>query len=438
MTLACAVENPLFGFSASGGGDGDGTGASDDSGTAAPLDGAGQDGSGSGGASGDGGTPGLGFLDDEWPGEFGAGQHNAVEWSTDNLRLAGDVTDGHFLSRVFDAGATVQWSTIQWWPESPYRKPIPDDGVSESGYVSGNIDMTGIHQVFHFDGDAVEDAFADTSGHDHDATLAGSPGLSLVEGLFGQALSDQVDGSSVDLRADLFAPGTEDFTWAFWYRSDVCTDDLLISFDSNEDIADTPSVWIVCDVCQDGNSGLSFGAYGPFGDFQCAPVGAGDGTWHHLALVKAGHANATVVGFFDGEPVVEQPVGFTVPLIDEADVEFFLGGNPEPPYTGRGDFDELAIWRRALAPSEVRALYERGTHRLRLRARACENPDCSDGEFVGPNGAPSGFFRETPNVPDAPQPRTLPDLVGRFAQYEVEFAGGGQSPALHAVELRTE
>lgn len=435
----CAVDNPLFGLDGSGG-SGDGTGGGSPTGTdeGAVGDTGLDDGSGggSGSATSEGGVEDVVFRDDEWPGEFADGVMETLEWDTDHVRLAAGASDGVFTSRVFDAGDSVEWDTLEWSPAAPYGKPLPDDGLSETAYMFGNADMTDIHQLLHFDSPELTTVFEDSSGQGHDAHPDGSSELGMVDGRFGRAVHVQTFASTVDLHGELFDPVERDFTWSFWYRADGCRGDALITYDSLSNADETPAIWMTCTTCMPENQhGIAVGAYGPAGSYNCEGLPVDDGRWHHLALVKKGHAAATVTAYFDGAPFIQAPVAFDVQLVSEPDVELLLGGHPRGEWPGRGEFDELAIWHRALQEPEIRGLYQRGAYQMRLRARACDDPECGDVAFVGPGADTARWYSDGGTEPAAPGPLPLIDVRDRYAQYQVELEADGGSPQLHAVEL---
>lgn len=80
-----------------------------------------------------------------------------------------------------------------------------------------------------------------------------------------------------------------------------------------------------------------------------------DGEWHHLLLTAEISGLTTL--YIDGNPVVKQSMSFIKGLysIDEANFGVSRNGNSTSDYF-RGAFDELKIFKEALAPSEVSAL----------------------------------------------------------------------------------
>ncbi|HMO68281.1 MAG TPA: hypothetical protein PKE25_06395, partial [Novosphingobium sp.] len=53
-------------------------------------------------------------VPDEFDGEFREGSFESTVWNADRVHLSLGAESGHFVSRVFDAGAPVRWSRIAW------------------------------------------------------------------------------------------------------------------------------------------------------------------------------------------------------------------------------------------------------------------------------------------------------------------------------------
>jgi len=456
--VACSAPNPLFGRGA-----GAGTGGQDSGGSAGTSvsatggittgasDSAATD--AADGSESDGGTGGeVDFTDDEWRGEFAEGTRLGVVWENDALVMTADTSLGGFDSRIFDAGRVVDWDALAWQPSAPYRKPLPDGGVSEVDYLWGNADMAGNTLLLHLNDSnpGLGSVLADSSGQGNDAYTDGIPTFGfLLEGVFGRALATVGTQGVADtdsyftLPEVALAPGAADFTWSVWFRNTECTTtgSILMVFDSPGNLAATPSAWIACVVCSGGRTaglGTMVGEASGAGSYACedAPMQA-DG-WHHAVLVKSGHRNATIETYFDGQRLSSRSSGFEEPLDVVQDVAFTIGGSSDVLVAGSADFDEVAIWNRALSESEVHALYSRGASRLAVRVRACDDAECTEApQFIGPEDVITPFV----DPPGATGPGTfipLTDVIGRYIQYRLIFnrgAAGAQSPELSAVTL---
>ncbi len=405
------------------------------------------------------------FIDDELVGEFGAGELGRLEYTEGRLRLAELEVTGTFTSRVFDAGAPVQWQTLSWQPDGPYGKALPNEGQAEAGYVDG-VDMAENILLMHFDesGDLPPGTMiADRSGRGNDGWIFGGGGTSsqAVAGLFGQAIDDSVD-TYVTIPPGLpdFDFGTGGFTWALWFRyNHACpTNNVFMGIDDVVGGGDTePHLWLGCttsdwDECPGTvNEPRSAGVLRAVHDnsmdgvFYCGPGGYNDNDWHHMAIVKTGHAPTTVDLYVDGQVVQSVSGTFTAPIdMDAEEGDFGIGGFSGATYPSFGVFDDAAIWRRALSEDEVRAVYRRGALRVQVEVRVCDMEACADEPaFVGGAGLQPGSSFTDPS--EALSPGTELSIDGlpaaRYAQYRLSFttdAPDFASPTLAAVALRGE
>ena len=135
------------------------------------------------------------------------------------------------------------------------------------------------------------------------------------------------------------------------------------------------------------------------------------------------------------------PINFEGPIDYPEGTEFTVGAFSAGTYQAAGTFDEAVVWRRALSADEVQNLYARGVLSLSLRARVCQQPDCSDGaEFTGPNG--SGAYIDMPGTLSPPSQLPLEGLpAGRYFQYEASFEFRGTTvidPQLLSVTIFAE
>lgn len=432
---------------------------------------AGQGGLGQGGGTGLGGTGGsaagggdLVFTDDELEGEFGEGTFQDTAWSEDHVGLAAGSSSGTFRSRVFDAGGEVIWNSFVWTPGGPYGKRLPDGAAAESGYRAGSVDMTDNILLWHFAGEtgglADGFTFADDSGAGHDAVV--QSGAALVAGVFDQALDDDIDGYAYTLIDDNSSLnfGQSDFTFALWINTthDCPSDNppsgnrVYIGADESSD--DQTHLWFGCTSSSSGcpnpdDTGRAGGTFcsrkTPTNDCvgYCGQTVINDGSWHHMAIVKEGHAPGELHLYVDGRPDlgpgITEPISFDTTVVFPGGTEFTVGAFTNGTFQAAGTFDEPAVWRRALQETEIAAIHARGVLRQSLRVRVCTAADCSDGPaFVGPAGDPEPFV-DPPEALTPPIPTALSGLPpGRYFQYEVSFdsAAPNLEPELYAVTVR--
>jgi hypothetical protein len=205
-----------------------------------------------------------------------------------------------------------------------------------------------------------------------------------------------------------------------------------------------PHLWLGCTPI-----GLDAGAPGTLGDTFCSTRTITDdcadatgsrvltnGAWHHMAIVKSGHAAATLSAYLDGALQGTSQAVYQNPIIFDNGVEFAIGAFSKGTYPADGVFDEVAVWRRALSADEVVALYRRGAQRLTFQVRACNDPQCASVAFAGPAGDSARSFADPATALLPPQ--GLPIAAsGRFVQYKAHFESDdpSQSPALYAVTV---
>ena len=406
-------------------------------------------------------TPGVDsadLRDDRLEGEFGLGVFDHVTYA-DGLVLDA-ASDGAFTSRVFvrPSGANT-WDTIAWVPAAPYRKALPDARGIETGYDRGSVDMTDNIALLHLDGASTSvvagDVLADASGRHNDFVVAasgmpGSPG-SYVPGLVGQALSKgrNLYGSHDIQLTDDFQFGIRDFTWALWVSSDYCSP-ANTTYWGTEDADLSPHIWLGCGSCNATGgtntiNGFYRGTGGGAGVSACGGPPLDTSAWHHVAVVKTSDSvNVQYTYFLDGQQIAigDGPASSSVdwtPPVAFTFTAFHVTSFPDS--TAPGQFDEAALWTRALGASEIAALYNCGALGLELQLRFCTDASCSDGgEFVGPDGTTATAFRESASELTPPSPSSLAALsdTGRpYAQYRVRLAAlaAPNTPRLRAVEL---
>jgi hypothetical protein len=401
----------------------------------------------------------LAFVDDGLDGEFGAGRFEGTSWTGSALEIAGGAAQGAFVSRVFDAGSPVVWKTIGWVPSGPYGKPLPDLAGIERSYAEGGIDMTGDVVLLHFDdGAAVPGGarIADASGRANDATAVSDGGLHVGGGLLGGAIEvspgnflSLATGTGSDLEF-----GVSDFTWSLWVRTvqDCAGNKNFIGEDQQAGSGGT-HIWLGCaqsstNVCSSATgeaggraAGFFTSEHGTAGDGggYCGTSQINDGEWHHVAVVKTGHATVEIEVYVDGAAEGKRIYPLQSPFSMPSGRPLTMGTFPDPGYDFIGVMDEIAIWRRALSAAELRALYRRGALDLTLQVRACVQPDCADDPpFSGPSSATDAFGDHTPSTAP-PAPRGLALAPTRYAQYRIAMTGrAGDTPGLRSVTLTAD
>ena len=401
------------------------------------------------------------FLDDDLA-DFAAGTFEGTRHADGRLVLAAEKTSGRFVSRVHDAGAEITFRSLRFVPGAAYAKHLPKKKGKETGYPTYAADMADNVLLVDFDGAqgalAGDTPITDASGNANAATIAGS-GEALTAGPWGTALRD---GTAGYVRIPITAAGglnlgASDATWALWVRTtQPCPSDNApfgnrVYLGSDEETSDSTHMWLGCSTslgpCGGATSGRLAGTLcsrrSPSEDCvnYCGARTVNDGRWHHLALVKQGHAPGTLRTYVDGRadgPAVATT--FTTPFAFGTEIELAIGAFSRGTFQSEGDFDEVAIWRRALSEREISGTYRRGALAASLRVRVCQKADCSDApKFVGPGGGDAPFVDPDGEL-GAPGPLPLVLPRGRYVQYEIALSSlvVTESPEIFSVELRGE
>lgn len=427
---SCSVFTSLDGLSGGGDSSGDSGGSEADAGV-----GAGDGGLGSDASSAD-------FTDERLEGQFGAGTFSGTRWAGDHVELAAGASAGDFISRIFDSsGAGVALQTLRWVPGAPYGKALPDGAMAETGYRASGFDMAKNVLLVHFD-----DGLVDSSPTAN--VLSGSALGGFVPAVFGSGLADTPAGyvhTTVSGSQSVFNFGTDSFSWSLWAKSTtLCPGNAVYMGLENPNTGLKPHLWLGCTPI-----GADAGAQGTLGDTFCSTrAGTNDcadatgsrvltnGSWHHMAIVKSGHAPATLSAYLDGALQGTTQASFQNPLVFDDGVEFAIGAFSQGTYPAEGIFDEVAIWRRALSAEEVVALYRRGAQRLTLQVRACDDPQCTNVPFAGPANDPARSFVDPATALGPPQGQMI-GASRRFVQYKVHFESddASQSPSLYKVTV---
>lgn len=392
------------------------------------------------------------FVDDDAD-DFGAGMLNGMVYD-DGLRLPDDENSLTYVSRVFDAGTdAATWTQLSWVPRAPYVKALPDDGVSEVGYAEDNANMEDNVLLLHLDTEsdmiAPGTALVDSSPAQHDVTVQGTANATgpAVPKL-GQAIGLNFDSYVVVApnAEESLQFGTSDFTWSMWFRTQTPCFDATGTVSVNrvfmgiEDAAGgaTSHAWFGCFNPAHPSCGRTSGT-GFLGGTAADVNGGGLGVfcpnqpivdegWRHAALVKRGHANATLEVWLEGSLADTTPANYGAGFSFPANTPLTLGrlGNG---FFADVDLDEVAIFRRALSPEEIGGLYRRGNLLLGVMTRVCSTPDCDGVPLTGPGGSTVEGW--TDQSPEAGETLELTNSTGRYFQYSVRLIGvppGGTGP----------
>ncbi len=287
------------------------------------------------------------FIDDTQD-EFDAGTHNETQWNATNnwveLTETGKTNGlGSYTSSIKDAGGIASWDKISWTPQQPYYKELPNNKGQESGYPTGNADMTGNVLLLHMNEES--GTIVDYSGEGNNGTTYGGVTYG-AEGKFNTALEfDGVD-DYVEVPDDDSLDITDAITIEAWVNTNLQGEYRKIATKGN---ASDSSFYL-----SQGSGGYKtyFGARNQDSDLKYAvydqylPIGE----WVHLVGTYDG---SSVNLYWNGILVATEPHSG---LIYTNNYPVRISGYATGGEIFDGIIDEVRIYNRALSPTEIQIL----------------------------------------------------------------------------------
>jgi hypothetical protein len=342
---------------------------------------------------------------------------------------------GSFVSQVFGEGDKVFWSGIEWIGNSG---ELPDEGMSDE-----SVNLLGNVLLFHLNKDAAQGETGtvvhDFSGSGHTGAASGT-GVSIGAAGSGKFYGGYVADASND-SGHIEVPASADFNFAttsgdgfaffLWFnKSGVCdapddTNEVMASRFGTADTANT--WWLGCGVNGGEYSNrLVFRLWALQAEDQkilSSAATVNDGQWHHGGWVYDPAAGEIRL-YLDGEAVATAATSPS-PFTSANPLCIGAYGSTCAGYEFVGKLDEVAAFKRALTPGEVREIYARGVVGLNLRVRACDDAACNGESFI--------------DLGTAGPPRSL-SLAGSYFQYAFDFttAKAGYSPELYFVTVKNQ
>lgn len=335
----------------------------------------------------------------------GALSNSNVVWnSTDSvmqLSPAGlTANTGNFESRIFSAPAATNWTELSWSSRVPSGKALPNNNLIENVFITDNLDMSGNELLLHFDesswlGNAGE--VIDSSGNSLNSTI--TAGITQSNsGKFGKAASLPNNNDmfiSVPHSADLDSSVT--MSWEAWiYPTNVDGNPRpIISKRQSTAVANYAYALF---IFTGGRMAIDIAGTGASQRFDTGYTFVAN-NWYHIAATYDGALGSNRLKFYVNGNLVSQhqPSATNIPATNSL-APFRVGSLVGNTNTFRGLIDEVAVYSRVLLQAEITSRFQRGSRRMLFQARHCNNSNCSDGTFVGPDGTAATFFTESINT----------------------------------------
>ena len=294
-------------------------------------------------------------------------------------------SDGNFTSQPLNTGSgSTAWSSLSWSEFGGYGEGLPrNQEVETDANMSGNV------LLYHLNDGSGATSFTDSSGQGHNASCTGgSCPTWTADGKLGGAFSP--DGLNDYIKTtDVIVSSPSELTISSWFikESGGSTYECVLHHATGTTIGSS-SYWMGVDNSDQltATIGASTGGIG-WAAGQTSVV-AEYGRWYHLVASW----NGTVVKvYIDGQYIKQYNLGSYNSILYPTRLGASSDGSN---YRFRGVIDEVAIWTRSLSEEEILNLYKRGVLRLRLQASTCDESNCSDANFVGPDGTANTFFSD--------------------------------------------
>jgi len=378
---------------------------------------------------------------DDTQAEFDNGTYTQTVWDTDHVELVTPhPASGSYSSDIFDAGSSVTWTDIAWDPGKPYCKELPDSEGVETGYNSGNADMSDNILLYHLNESS--GIITDSSGNSNDGTNNGATyGVSgkLDDGMSFDGVNDYIAIQNHNYNA---SGEIDEITVCAWVKSSSANDQIILSYDRSEYFR-----FALKDDTGTGNVGWdTTDSTGTTHDLSTTTDYA-DGNWHYVCGWYDSGATPDKKIFVDGQSVLtanahggnDLGTGVTrYGLVGVGSEALVFDGTQLPVDYFAGSMDEVTIDHSALSDQEILDRYLRGSECLQFQVRSCNDPVCNTETFVGPDGTGATYYSEmnnsTLNSPDF----SITNLGNnRYFQYKADFSTDNTtySPELYEVQI---
>lgn len=318
------------------------------------------------------------------------------------LNLSANQTSGTYTSDIKDATASATWSTLAWVPNRPTNKALPNNSASETGYPTGNVNMTGNVLLMHLDESAGTNTFADSSGNNNGGTCSGASCPTMgVAGKFGTG--GNFNGLNSVISSNISSINSGQISVSAWIKTTNGGIGLIVNQDPTFDFgvgwtSNKLTLWL--------NDGSFKGA--------TSVSNVNDGKWHFVVGV---YDNSSIKLYIDGVQDGVNNVG-NISRVGTAK-KTVIGALNSGGQNFLGTIDEISIFNRALTPTEISDHYKRGVLSLKYQVRSCANTNCSDGVFVGPDGTANTYYSENFNNTNSTPSLSLTNIGNnRYFQYK--------------------
>lgn len=337
---------------------------------------------------------------------FAGAFSNTVYNANNNLlNLVVNQTSGTYTSDIKDASASATWTTLAWTPNRPTGKALPNNSAFETGYPTGDINMTGNKLLLHLDESGGATTFADSSGNNNNGTCSGAicPTMGVV-GKFGSG--GGFDGVGNYIGLPFSNVSFSNLSLSMWFKSTAAYTGYGGLFGNQGWVGG----YLHCQILATSvlQCALNSGA------FLYSTTKINQNQWYHMTYTLD-NSSQKVSLYINGIKEVEASSGNYNIILQNIRVGLTYDNNR----FFKGTIDEIALYNRALSTTEVSDVYKRGALSLKYQVKSCSTVDCSDSTFSGPDGTASTYYSEASNTSNTTPSFSLSNIANnRYFQYK--------------------
>ncbi len=346
---------------------------------------------------------------------------------TSLLSLSVNKTSGTYTSNIKDSAGVTSWTTLAWVPNRPTGKSLPNNSAAETGYPTGNANMSGNLLLLHLDESSGATAFLDTSGKNNNGNCVNPNCPSMISGKFGNAANFKAGTNPITVPNSTSLTFSNQLTFGAWFNSVATSSWPSYGHIIGKGAGFNPS---------NGSFSISGNVY--WRVFLVNPAGTtyeyqdgtwiGDNAWQHIIFT---FDNGVGKIYLNGVLLSTKNFAFTS-----------IRNNTTPIQLGFGQYnglvDEAIIFNRSMSATEVTDMYKRGALSLKYQVRSCAQANCSDGTFIGPDNTVNTYYSESSNTSISTPSLSLSNIgSNQYFQYKTFFDSPATSmtPELKSVDL---
>jgi len=356
------------------------------------------------------------------------GTFSRTQWSAGNNGVVQTNVSqpGRYTSLVKDSNTNSTWQNFRWNTDRPYEKEYPSNAGSDTGYTTGNLNMTGNLAYWKFNEAPGATVFADSSGNGNTANRGATTiTTSTTTNIKNNALRVSNTGGYLTTQNGNSVKNLSEVSLSLWVRTPgtlPATDQIIY----DEPVAGSNTITRF--TLRINNARLSLRGSttdaGPTTTWLNSTTTLVRNTWYHVVAVVNTNTDVQklyINGVVQSANVTLSPFPNTNPNVTPR-----IGRNSALTFNFSGGFmDEMALFNRELTSTEVNDMLLRGM-RLRFQVQSCTVPaNCTAANFRGPGNNKTTWYSELNSTTlSGPPVFALTNTitpVRRYFQYRAQF-----------------